>query len=117
MTRTLGQYEIQEEIGAGGMGVVYRGLDKRLGRPVAIKALSESCTRDPERRARFEREARLLASLDHPNIGGIYGIEEFEGNCYLILEFVAGQDLAQRLKAGPVPLEESLEIARQVAAG
>src|SRR5215510_5739070 len=117
MIGTLGQYEIQEEIGAGGMGVVYRGLDKRLGRQVAIKVLPESCARDPQRRARFEREARLLASLDHPNIGGIYGIEEFEGNCYLILEFVPGQDLAQRLKTGPVPAEEALEIARQVSAG
>jgi len=117
MIRTLSQYGIQEEIGSGGMGVVYRGLDKRLGRQVAIKVLPESCAHDPERRARFEREARLLASLDHPNIGGIYGIEEFEGNCYLILEFVPGQDLAQRLKTGPVPVEEALEIARQVAAG
>jgi len=117
MIRTLGQYGIEEEIGSGGMGVVYRGLDKRLGRQVAIKVLPDSCARDPERRARFEREARLLASLDHPNIGGIYGIEEFEGNCYLILEFVPGQDLAQRLKTGPLPIEEALEIARQVAAG
>ena len=99
------------------MGVVYRGHDTRLDRAVAIKALPDHLAADPDRLARFEREARTLASLNHPNVAGIYGIEESEGHRYLILEYVEGPTLAERLDRGPLPLDEALEIATQIAAG
>ncbi len=86
----LGPYEITAPLGAGGMGEVYRATDTKLKREVAIKSLPDEFVRDPERLARFEREAQLLASLNHPNIASIYGIEEFEGSCCLILELVEG---------------------------
>ena len=111
----LGAYEILAPIGAGGMGEVYQARDTRLRRDVAIKVLPATLAHDPERMARFEREARLLASLDHPNIGVIYGIEENAGTPALILGFIEGPTLAERIAAGPVPLEESIEIARQIA--
>ena len=107
----LGQYEVVEAIGAGGMGEVYRARDTKLGRDVAIKVLPEDFSEDPERLARFHREAKLLASLNHPNIASIYGTE---GNA-LILELVEGPTLAERLAAGPIPLEEAISIARQIA--
>ena len=113
----LGPYEIVAPLGAGGMGEVYRARDPRLGRDVAIKALPETFARDPERLARFEREARLLASLSHPNIAGILGLEEVAGARHLVLEFVEGETLAQRLARGPLPLDEALDVCRQVAAG
>ena len=113
----LGPYEIVAPLGAGGMGEVWRARDPRLGRDVAIKALPELFARDPERLARFEREAKLLASLSHPNIAGIHGLEEVEGHRYLVLEFVEGETLAARLARGPLPLDEALEIAAQIAAG
>jgi hypothetical protein len=113
----LGPYEILAPLGAGGMGEVFRARDTRLGRDVAIKALPEAFAEDPERLARFEREARLLASLSHPNIAGILGLEEVEGRRYLVLEFVDGETLAARLARGPLPVLESLQVCAQVAAG
>jgi eukaryotic-like serine/threonine-protein kinase len=113
----LGPYEIIAPLGAGGMGEVFRARDARLGRDVAIKALPEIFATDPERLARFEREARLLASLNHPNVAGIHGIEEVGGHRYLVLEFVEGETLAERLTRGPLPVEEAMEVCRDIAAG
>ena len=111
----LGSYEIIAPLGAGGMGEVYRARDSRLSRDVAIKALPAGVAQDPERLARFDREAKLLASLNHPNIGAIYGLEEVDGQRYLVLEFVEGETLAQRLSRGPLPIAEALEVCSQVA--
>jgi Tol biopolymer transport system component len=113
----LGPYEIVSLLGQGGMGEVYLARDTRLGRDVAIKALPDAFAHDPERLARFEREARLLASLKHPNIAAIYGLEEADGQRYLVLEYVAGATLAERLAAGPLPLDEALDVCTQIAAG
>ena len=113
----LGPYEIVAPLGAGGMGEVYRAKDPRLGRDVAIKALPAEFAREPERLARFEREARLLASLNHPNVAGIHGVEDLGGNRYLVLEFVDGETLEARIARGPLALAEALDLARQVAAG
>lgn len=113
----LGPYEIVGPLGAGGMGEVFRARDPRLGRDVAIKALPEAFAGDAERLARFEREARLLASLSHPHIAGIHGLEEVEGRRYLVLEFVEGETLAARLARGPLPVLEALQISAQIAAG
>jgi WD40 repeat protein len=113
----LGPYEIVGPLGAGGMGEVFRARDARLSRDVAIKALPPAFALDPERLARFEREARLLASLSHPNIAGIHGLEEVGGTRYLVLEFVDGETLQSRLERGVLPLDEALDVARQVAAG
>jgi Tol biopolymer transport system component len=112
---TIGPYRIECLIGAGGMGEVYRARDTRLGRDVAIKILPRIFTSDPERLARFEREARMLAALNHPHIGGIYGIEDTDGVRGLVLELVEGDTLADRLQQGPVPVAEALTIARQIA--
>ncbi len=112
----LGQYEILAPLGSGGMGEVYRARDTRLGRDVAIKALPDEFARDPDRLARFEREAKLLASLTHANIAGIFGLEEVGGHRYLILEFVEGETLAHRLDRGPLSISESLQVGRQIAA-
>jgi serine/threonine-protein kinase len=111
----LGPYEIGALLGAGGMGDVYRARDTTLGRDVAIKILPDVFTADANRRARFEREARLLATLNHPHIGAIYGFEQREGISGLVLELVEGQTLAERLRAGPLPVREALTIARQIA--
>jgi tRNA A-37 threonylcarbamoyl transferase component Bud32/WD40 repeat protein len=111
----LGSYEILAPLGAGGMGEVYRARDPRLGRDVAIKVLPTEVAGDPERLARFQREATLLASLNHSHIGAIYGLEEDDGSPFLVLELVEGEDLAERLKRGPLPVDEALAIARQVA--
>src|SRR5262245_10545644 len=113
----LGPYEVLSLVGAGGMGEVYRAHDSRLGRDVAIKALPENLARDPERLARFEREARLLASLNHPNIAAIYGLEEIGGQRYLVLEYVDGETLARRLAQGALALDETLHVCREIAAG
>ncbi len=113
----IGPYTVEAEIGRGGMGVVYRATDTRLGRPVAIKALPEELAGDPERLARFEREARTLAALNHPNVAGIHGVEEHRGHRYLILEFVDGETLAERLDRGPLPVDEALEVCVQICRG
>jgi hypothetical protein len=111
----LGPYEITAAIGAGGMGEVYRARDTRLERDVAIKIVSELFAADPERLARFEREAKTLASLNHPNIAQIHGIEGADIVRALVMEFVDGEDLAERLTAGPIPVPEAIAIARQIA--
>ena len=111
----LGPYEVVAQIGAGGMGEVYRARDTKLGRDVAIKILPESFAHNTERRARFDREARTLASLNHPNIGQIHGLEESDGITALVLELVEGPTLADRVAQGPILLDEALPIARQIA--
>src|SRR5262245_13919267 len=111
----LGPYEIVSAIGAGGMGEVYRATDTNLGRVVAIKVLPEAFAQDPERVARFEREAKTLASLNHPNIAIIHGLEKSRGICALVMELVEGEDLSQRIARGPIPIDEALPIARQIA--
>src|SRR2546428_2461966 len=111
----LGSYEVVALLGAGGMGEVYRGHDTRLGRQVAIKILPEPFALDPERLARFEREAHVLASLNHPNIAAIYGLEETDGVRALVLELVEGPTLADRIAEGAIPLAEALPLARQIA--
>ena len=111
----LGSYEVQALVGRGGMGEVYRARDTRLARDVAIKILPRLFTNDPDRLARFEREARVLASLNHPHVGAIYGLEDADGVRALVLELVDGETLADRIARGPVPLNETLSIARQVA--
>ena len=103
----LGSYEIVSLLGKGGMGEVWRARDSKLGREVAIKTLPEEFAQDEERLARFEREAKLLASLNHPNIAAIYGLEEHNGTRFLVLELVEGDTLAERLKRGAIPVEES----------
>ena len=104
----LGVYEVTAKIGEGGMGEVYRARDTKLDRDVALKVLPEAFTADPDRLARFEREARVLASLNHPNIGSIYGLEEAEGQKALVLELIEGPPLADRIKHGPIPVDEAL---------
>jgi serine/threonine protein kinase len=110
----LGPYEIAAQIGQGGMGEVYRALDTHLARQVAIKILPDTFARDPERLARFEREAKTLAALNHPNIAQIYGFERAEDSRALVMELVEGPTLADRIAQGPVSLDESLSIARQI---
>ena len=111
----LGSYEVLHQIGAGGMGEVYEARDTKLGRNVAIKVLPAAFVNDPERLSRFQREARMLAALNHPNIAQIYGLEHSDGVHFLIMELVPGETLAHRVKAGPVPVEEALKIAVQIA--
>jgi len=111
----VGPYEVLAELGAGGMGEVYRARDAKLGREVALKILPFIFTSDPERLARFEREARMLAALNHPHIGAIYGFEESESIHALVLELIDGPTLADRLAKGPIPVTEALGIATQIA--
>jgi protein kinase-like protein/WD40 repeat protein len=111
----LGPYEVLGPLGAGGMGEVYRARDTRLGRDVAIKLLPTEVATDSERLARFRREAHLLASINHPHVAAVYGLEEQEGKLLLVLELVEGEDLAGRLKRGAIPVEEALDIAKQMA--
>jgi serine/threonine protein kinase/Tol biopolymer transport system component len=115
LNRQLGPYMIVAPLGVGGMGEVYRARDTKLGRDVAIKILPSHFTSDPERRTRFAREARLLATLNHPHIGAIYGLEESNGLSALVLELVDGPTLEKRLEGGPLKLAEALTVARQVA--
>jgi Tol biopolymer transport system component len=110
----LGPYEILSPLGAGGMGEVYRARDYRLGREVAIKILPAAFASDPERLARFEREARVLAALNHASIATIYGLEQSDGTRFLVLELVPGQTLAEQLAQGALPPDEALEIGRQI---
>lgn len=119
--RTIGHYEISDKLGAGGMGEVYRGRDPKLGREVAIKMLPEAFAADPERIARLEREARLLASLNHTSIAHLYGLESAtlengRTGLFLVMELAEGEDLAARLSRGAIPIEDALAIARQLAA-
>jgi eukaryotic-like serine/threonine-protein kinase len=111
----LGHYEITGQLGKGGMGEVYRALDTRLGREVAVKVLPEEFARDEERLARLEREARMLAALNHSNIATIYGLEQSDETRFLVLELVEGDTLADRLRHGAIPVEESLKLALQIA--
>jgi serine/threonine protein kinase len=116
----FGSYTIRALLGVGGMGEVYRAHDETLGREVAIKVLSPAFTAEPERRARFEREARMLATLNHPHIGAIYGLEDADGVRALVLELVEGETLAERIartvgQKGSLPLADAVVIARQIA--
>jgi Tol biopolymer transport system component len=111
----LGSYEVVAQIGAGGMGEVYRAHDTKLARDVAIKILPANFVNDPERLSRFQREARMLAALNHPNIATIYGLEQSDGVTCLVMELVPGETLAERVKAGPTAIEEALKIAAQIA--
>jgi Tol biopolymer transport system component len=115
--KTLAHYTVSSLLGKGGMGEVYRARDTKLGRDVAIKMLPEDMSSDPDRLARFEREARTLASLQHPNIASVYGLEDYQGQRFLVMELVEGADLASRLAAGPIGQDEALEIFRGLAGG
>jgi serine/threonine-protein kinase len=110
----LGSHEITALLGKGGMGEVYRARDLKLKREVAIKILPEELARDADRVSRFQREAEVLASLNHPNIAAIHDLEETSGTRYLVLELVEGETLAERITRGPVPVEEALDIAIQI---
>jgi len=111
----IGSYEITSAIGAGGMGEVYRARDTRLKRDVAVKILPSSVAGAPERAARFEREAEVLASLNHPNIAHLHGVEDADGALALVMELVEGEDLAALLTRGPMPFHDVLPIACQIA--
>ena len=115
--QSIAHYHVQARIGVGGMGEVYRATDSRLSRDVALKLLPEKFARDTERMARLEHEAKVLASLNHPNIASIYGLEESNGARALVMELVDGPTLAERIKKGPLPLDEALPIAKQIAEG
>ncbi len=112
---TIAHYRITAKLGEGGMGEVYRASDDRLNRDVAIKLLPTSVEQDPERLARFRREAQVLAALTHPNIAAVYGLEEDDGRVAIILELVEGETLAERVARGPVPFDDACQIARQTA--
>src|SRR5262249_22866528 len=111
----LAHYEILSLIGAGGMGEVYRATDTKLKREVALKFLPAQFTSDPDRMERFQREAHVLASLNHSNIATIYGVEESNATRALVMELVEGPTLADRIALGPISIEETLPIARQIA--
>src|SRR4029453_7677658 len=114
---TLGFYHVLSKLGEGGMGEVYRARDSKLGRDVAIKVLPERFQSDSDRLARFDREARALAAVNHSNIAAIYGVAEERGTTALVLELVEGKTLAERLRRGPIPVPEVIDIAKQIAAG
>lgn len=111
----LGVYEIVSPLGAGGMGEVYRATDTRLKRHVALKVLPAALTADPDRLARFQREAEILATLNHTNIAAIYGLEEAGATPALVMELVEGPTLADRIEKGPIPVDDALTIAKQIA--
>ena len=115
--RTLSHYEILDALGAGGMGEVYRARDTKLGREVAIKVLPEEFSRDRERLDRFEREAKLLAALNHPNVATLYGLEVSDDQPFLVMELVEGETLAERIARGSLPLDEAVAIFIQIADG
>jgi eukaryotic-like serine/threonine-protein kinase len=110
----LGPYKIEGPLGKGGMGEVYRARDTKLKREVAIKILPDEFSRDPDRVSRLQHEAEVLASLNHPNIAGIHSLEEADGSRFLVLELVEGENLAERIKRGPIPVDESLNIAKSI---
>ena len=112
---SIAHYRITAKLGEGGMGEVYRATDTKLGRDVALKVLPEAFAQDADRMARFAREAQVLASLNHPNMATIYGVETAGGTSVLVMEMVEGPTLAERIAQGPVPAEEALSIARQIA--
>ena len=112
---TLGSYSVTAKIGEGGMGEVYQATDTKLNRQVALKILPEAFAADSDRLARFQREAQVLASLNHPNIAAIYGIEESGDTRAVVLELVEGPTLADRIAHGAIPLDEALPIAKQIA--
>src|SRR5262252_2704034 len=111
----LGVYEVVGSLGAGGMGEVYRAQDTRLGRSIAMKVLPDAFAHDVDRVARFEREARVLASLNHPNIAALYGMEKIDGMLLLAMELVEGQTLAERIGRGPVPIIDAVKMGHQIA--
>ena len=111
----FGSFRIAALVGAGGMGEVYRARDTRLDRDVAIKVLPQAFAADPERLARFEREARSLASVSHPNIAQVHGFEQVDGIHALVMELVDGEDLSRRIDRGAIPFSEAVAIARQIA--
>jgi eukaryotic-like serine/threonine-protein kinase len=113
--RAFGNYQFVGRLGAGGIGEVYRARDTRLGREVAIKVVPPSLASDRERLARFQREARVLAALNHPHVGGIYGLEVIDGAAALVLELVEGETLAERIARGALPIAEALNFAGQIA--
>jgi Tol biopolymer transport system component len=113
----LAHYDVTSHLGTGGMGEVYQATDSKLGRSVAIKLLPEVFTHDHDRVSRFEREARVLASLNHPNIAAIHGIEETGGRKFLVMELVLGETLEERIRRGPIPLDEALGIAKEITEG
>jgi eukaryotic-like serine/threonine-protein kinase len=113
--RQLGSYIMGSRLGAGGMGEVYRARDTKLGRDVAIKILPHAFTNDPERLTRFAREARMLATLNHPHVGAIYALEDIDGIRVLVLELVEGETLSEAIAQGPIPVREVLTMARQIA--
>ena len=113
----LGPYEILALLGAGGMGEVYRARDTKLGREVAVKVIAEAFAQNEERLARFEREARVLASLNHPNVATLYGLEQSDGVQFLVMELAEGETLAERLRSGPIPAEDAIPIFKQIAEG
>ena len=113
--RRLGPYEVTAKIGVGGMGEVYRATDTKLKRQVAIKVLPESVAADPDRLARFQREAEVLASLNHPHIAAIYGLEDTTDAKALVMELAEGPTLADRIAQGAIPIDEALPIAKQFA--
>src|SRR4051812_16382789 len=111
----IGPYEVISQLGEGGMGVVYRGRDSRLQRDVALKVLPDTFASDPDRMSRFQREAQVLASLNHAHIAQIYGLETVEGAACIVMELVEGDTLSDRLKKGPLPQDEAMDIAKQIA--
>ena len=113
--KSLAHYSITAQIGKGGMGVVYQAKDQKLGRDVAIKVMPEEFAQDADRVARFQREAKLLASLNHPNIAAIHGLEEVDGTNFVVMELVEGQTLDDRIKSGAILVEEALKLALQIA--
>ncbi len=113
----LSHYEIVDKLGEGGMGEVYRAKDTKLGREVAIKVLPAELSQDKDRRSRFEREAKLLAALNHPCIATLYGFEESEGTPFLVMELVEGETLAERIARGVIPMDEALPLFRQIVEG
>ena len=115
--KSISHYRIIEKLGQGGMGEVYRAEDTNLHRHVAIKVLPSEFAHDPERLARFQREAELLSSLNHPNIATIHGLEESDGKRFIVMELVEGETLAFRLLKGLLPVDDALQVCRQIAEG
>src|SRR5262244_2528874 len=110
----IGPYEVKSALGEGGMGVVFRAVDTKLQRDVALKLLPDHLADDPDRLSRFQREAQVLASLNHPNIAQIYGLEQSGNTQCIVMELVEGDTLEERLKRGPIAVDETLDIARQI---